>query len=153
MYPWRTPIDRTITLITESIFTCNTNYLARAYRNQTYNYEFPVPPALHGSDIYSTFYQKGQSSNLSQALYAPVANTLQTYIVNFAMTGNPNLASLDLMQNVSSGIDSFLVEGSNAQEMRLNYTKMATDVLPDIGMTSDPTANARCEWWQKGLYL
>lgn len=42
-YPWISPIDRTIKIVTESIFTCNTNYLARAYGNQTHNYQFGVP--------------------------------------------------------------------------------------------------------------
>ena len=31
-------------------------YFDRAYNNQTYAYEFSVPPALHGQDIPYTFF-------------------------------------------------------------------------------------------------
>ncbi|KAJ9651969.1 hypothetical protein H2198_008795, partial [Neophaeococcomyces mojaviensis] len=149
-YPWKSPVDRTITIVTEQIFTCNTNYLARAYQNKTYNYQFGILPAVHGIDIYSTFYQ-GQGTNLSQSIYAPVANALQTYITNFAMTGNPNSPGL---LSASGPVPYFPMQGNNASEMLLNYTITSpTSVAPAIGVVKDPTANERCAFWQKGLYL
>ena len=148
-YPWTSPIERTIQFVTEQIFTCNTNYLARAYNNQTYNYEFAVRPAVHGIDIYSTFYQ-GQGTNLSLSIFAPVANAMQTYITNFAMTGNPNTPSLI---SASGALPNFPMQGSNATEMRLNYTIGTAGVVPDIGVATDPTVNPRCAFWQKGLAL
>lgn len=148
-YPWTSPIDRTIRVVTEQIFTCNTNYLAKAYNNQTHNYEFAVYPALHGEDVASTFYQ-GQGTNLSQALVAPVADALQTYITNFAMTADPNLPSL---QSASGPIPYFPIQGNNATEMVLNYTVTANGVEPLLGVGVDPTVNQRCAFWQKGLYL
>ncbi|KAK5952643.1 hypothetical protein OHC33_006235 [Knufia fluminis] len=148
-YPWTSDIDRTIDLITEQIFTCNTNYLARAYGNKTYNYEFAVPPATHGLDILSTFYQ-GQGSNLTQSLYAPVANAMQTYITNFAMTGSPNRPGLS---SASGSVPLFPMQGDNATEMVFNYHVEGTSVTPDIRVGRDPTSNPRCAFWQKGLYL
>lgn len=149
-YPWTSPITRTIQLVTEQIFTCNTNYLARAYQNKTYNYEFAVLPAVHGIDLSSTFYQ-GQGTNLSQAIYAPVANAMQTYITNFVMTGNPNTPSLN---SASGSLPNFPMQGNNATEMKFNYTIAAgPSIVPAIGTARDPTVNERCAFWQKGLYL
>lgn len=105
---------------------------------------------MHGVDILSTFYQ-GQGTNLSQAIYAPVANALQTYITNFAMTGDPNTPSLS---SASGPIPNFPVQGNNATEMLLNYTITSpTSVVADIGITRDDTVNNRCAFWQKGLLL
>jgi len=148
-YPWTTPIARTIQLVTEQIFTCNTDYLARAYQNHTYNYEFAIPPAVHGIDILSTFYQ-GQGTNLTQSIYAPVANAMQTYITNFVMTGSPNGPS---RMSASGMVPVFPMQGNNATEMVLDYSVEGTTVAPAIGVGRDPTANQRCVWWQKGLYL
>lgn len=148
-YPWTSPIDRTIRIVTEQVFTCNTNYLARAYSNQTHNYEFAVYPALHGQDISSTFYQ-GQGTNLTTGLIGPVADALQTYIVNFAMTGDPNSPAL---MSASGVLPYFPMQGDNATEMVLNYTIGASGVEALIGVGVDPTVNERCAFWQKGLYL
>lgn len=148
-YPWRTPIDRTIALVTEQIFTCNTNYLARAYGNMTYNYEFAVPPAVHGLDVLSTFYQ-GQGTNLTRSIYAPVADAMQTYITNFVMTGSPNRPGLT---SASGPIPEFPVQGDNATQMIFNYNVSGLSVSPAIRTGRDPTVNPRCAFWQKGLYL
>lgn len=148
-YPWTSPITRTIQIVTEQIFTCNTDYLARAYDNQTHNYQFAVYPAVHGQDIASTFYL-GEGTNLTQGIVGPVADALQTYIVNFAMTGDPNSPAL---MSASGAIPYFPIQGDNATEMVLNYTIGASGVQPLIGVGVDPTVNERCVFWQKGLYL
>lgn len=153
-YPWTSPLDRTIHVVAEQIFSCNTNYLARAYDNRTYNYEYAVYPALHGSDLLSTFYL-GQGTDLSQGLYAPVADALQTYITNFAVTGDPNLPSLISASTTGgSTLPYFPIQGNNATEMVLNYTITGpTSIEPAIGIGIDPTVNSRCDFLQKGLYL
>lgn len=150
-YPWRSPVDRTVKLIGELVFTCNTNYLARAYGNQTHNLNFQVLPAVHGIDLYSTFYQ-GQGTNLSQALFPPTAEAYQTYITNFVMSGNPNNPGLVTVNGL--GIPSFPVYGPEATQMQLNYTITGpTSIEPAIGTGVDQNANPRCYYWQKGLYL
>ncbi len=42
-------------IIQESSFVCNNFYLNTAFGNQTYAYEFQVPPAFHGFDVVSKF--------------------------------------------------------------------------------------------------
>jgi len=86
---------------------------------------------VHGGDIVSTFYN-GQGNVVSEGSIEQVAQGLQGYIVNFAKTGNPN----------GKGLPSFPKYGSGSTELELNYTGFKAQV--------DPSANARCDWWQKG---
>ena len=44
---------RVVLVLSESTFTCNTFYLDKAFNNQTYAYQFSVPPGLHGEDVSS----------------------------------------------------------------------------------------------------
>ena len=131
-YGYRSILERLFLLIGESSFTCNTNYINKAYHNQTYAYEFEVPPALHGFDVQYTFYN-GQGTSLSAGLLAPVAEAHQAYITNFVKTSNPN----------GPGVPNFPMQGMNASMNGLNITGIMTK--------RDPTSNPRCAWWQKQL--
>ena len=130
---YTSPLDRTIEIISDSSFVCNTNYINKAFGNKTYAYEFQVPPGLHGVDVASTFYD-GTGTNLSLSVVAPIAEALQGYIVNFAMNGDPN----------GPGLPAFPMQGDNATMLAIN----ATYIRPE----PDDTANERCAWWQKALY-
>jgi carboxylesterase type B len=113
-----------------SSFTCNTFYLDKAYKNNTYSYFFSVPPALHGEDVAYTYYNGPNS-----AVIAPqIAMALQEYITNFAENGSPN----------GAGVPHFQMYGPDATVQDLNITGI-TEVM-------DPAANYRCNWWQKALY-
>lgn len=125
---YTSPVTRAIKIITEQIFTCNTNYLTRAANNDTHNYEFQVPPALHGNDV-AYFFWNGESG-----VRPNIATTLQKYITNFAASGDPN----------GPGLPTFPIQGMNASEIGLNIT--------GINVQVDPTVNQRCRWWQKYLY-
>lgn len=129
--PYSNGLDRTILIISELIFTCNTNYLARAYGNNTYNYQFSVPPGLHGFDVPYTFYN-GVSAD--PTFNATVAMALQDYLTSFAQNGEPS----------GEGFPSFPLYGPSSTEINLNIT--------GINPIKDPTANPRCLFWQKALY-
>lgn len=126
-------IGRAAALISEISFTCNTYYLDKAFGNQTHAYFFTVPPALHGDDIPYTYYTgAGQAQT---GVTAPqIALALQGYITHFAETGTPN----------DSLLPYFEVYGSNATVQVLGASGISEQM--------DPTANYRCDWWQKGLY-
>lgn len=126
-------LERTWLIIQELIFTCNNNYINKAFNNQTYSYEFRVPPALHGQDVAYTFYD-GTGDDLSRGLIAAIAEVQQAYIVNFAMTGDPN----------GPGLPNFPMQGNNASMNSWNITGVKTE--------RDPTANERCAFWQKSLW-
>ncbi|OAP56007.1 hypothetical protein AYL99_10159 [Fonsecaea erecta] len=130
--PYKSPIERTILFVTESSFTCNTYFLNKAYGNKTYAYQFAVPPGFHGYDVQYTFYN-GQPTNLTQDMIAPVAKTLQAYLTNFIMTGNPN----------GKGLPPFPMQGNNASMNSISTT---------VARVQDDTSNPRCAWWEKSLF-
>lgn len=134
---YTTEIERASALTAELSFTCNTFYLSTALLNQTYNYLFSVPPALHGLDVRYTFYNANATSDddMTGVISPKVAVALQEYITNFAMKGQPN----------GQGVPRFDMYGPNATVQNLNVTS--------IHEMRDPAANERCRWWQKALYV
>ena len=125
-------IARADALTSEFVFTCNTFYLDKAYGNETYAYYFTVPPALHGQDVAYTYYNGPNPENVPNP---KIAIALQEYITSFAMDGNPN----------EQGVKHFPMYGEDATVQDLGAT--------GISQVMDPAANARCDWWQKALYL
>jgi cholinesterase len=115
------------------VFICNSYYLNTAFGNQTYAYEFQIPPGFHAYDVPYTF-DNGQATNVSVGFYAPVAAELQGYLTNFAMTGNPN----------GPGLTHFPKFGANATVNGINFNTTTQQ--------RDDAANSRCAWWQKGLF-
>ena len=118
----------------EVSFTCNTNYLARAFsaiHSRTFAYQFSIPPAYHGQDVPYIYYN-GPSDLVANE---SIAHALQAYYTEFAITGEPNRA----------GLPEFLPYDAERQILNLNVT--------GIGMMKDPTENSRCHWWQLALYF
>ncbi|KAI8167090.1 Carboxylesterase [Colletotrichum sp. SAR 10_71] len=133
-------VNRTMLYVAELGFACNVNYLARAFGNNTYNYEFRVHPGVHGSDFPYAFYngpdevEGGIYVGSLGPVIVDVARTLQGYIVNFVKSGNPN----------GLGLPEFPVSGANAGMLAFNNS--------GVSVVGDTTANERCLWLQKALY-
>jgi hypothetical protein len=126
-------IGRVIKAISEGIFNCNTVYLAKAFGNQTYSYEFAIPPGIHGNDISSTFY------NGNDVPSVPVALAMQQYIASFALkAGSPNYFL------GKPNAPWFPVYGRNSSVQILNST--------GFKQANDPNNNYRCTYWQKALF-
>ncbi|KAI5357599.1 putative carboxylesterase, type B, carboxylesterase type B, carboxylesterase type B, active [Septoria linicola] len=123
-------IGRTSRAVAEMIFTCNTFYLDTAFNNQTFAYQFAVPPAYHGSDLPYTYYT-GTSANPDPQVQVAVA--MQKYFLNFAKTGDPN----------GNGLSKFQRFGGDANMQVFRTSGFST--------APDDTANARCRWWQTNL--
>jgi carboxylesterase type B len=141
LYPlenYAEPNDRVMDLMDDMFFDCQTNYVTRAYNNETWNYRFEVGPALHGDDTHYTFYDGAKGAN------EPVAKILQGYIANFVKNGNPN----------GPGLPFFPRQGNNATMIGLNITTSASGLVkPDIKVKVDSSVNPKCIWWQKAHYL
>lgn len=132
-YGYTSHFERIALATAEGIFTCNTFYLDRAFGNKTYAYLFAVPPAFHSFDVAYTFYiGDGPSAFLPNTT---VAVALQDYITSFAKFGRPS----------AKGMRMFNLYGPDAAILDLNQTSI-TQIM-------DPTANGRCDWWQKALYF
>jgi len=122
-------------IISEAIFTCNTNYLSIASGNTSYSYLFAVSPALHGQDVSYTYFTGGTPSDFPLGVSnVSVATVMQQFITSFARDGRPS----------ADGVRQFNMYGPNASIMRINTT--------DIDEVQDSNANTRCAWWQRALY-
>jgi acetylcholinesterase len=131
-YPYTDQYSRARLIISEGIFTCNTNYLSTALGNQSYSYLFAVPPAYHGQDVPYTYYTGGALSQ--SVINRTVAVALQEFITSFAEDGRP----------AADGVRQFNMYGPDAAVLELNIT--------GIDEVRDSNANARCNWWQKALF-
>jgi carboxylesterase type B len=135
-YPYTDNYTRAQLIVSEAIFTCNTNYLSTGFNNKTYSYLFAVPPALHGLDTAYTYYEGGTISSINpfEVTNRTVAIALQDFITSFAMDGVPE----------AEGIRQFNMYGPDAQVLELNIT--------GIEEVRDSNASNRCKWWQLALY-
>jgi carboxylesterase type B len=125
--------ERFIQATADYAVVCNTYYIAKAYNNETYNYIFSMPPALHGLDVPYTFYNKGSSPDL---VGETNALDMQTYITNFVRSGDPN--------KPNKRGPNFPVYGDDAQVLRIE--------IPGDIQEVDDTPRSRCNWWQQALY-
>jgi carboxylesterase type B len=119
-------------LVTEALFTCNANYITRAFGANAYSYVFSVPPSIHAQDLPYTFFN-GPEPVGDSVENATLALIMQDYFTNFAITGDPNGPSLPYFPDYSGGM---------SQNLNLTFI----DQIPDY------LTNERCLWWQKALY-
>ncbi|KAL2065876.1 hypothetical protein VTL71DRAFT_3546 [Oculimacula yallundae] len=145
-YGYNNSIARAAYIVSESIFACNAQYLSRAYglsndtadsttENDAWGYVFSVPPALHGQDIYYTFYEGPTAAvqNVTLAL------TMQAYFTNFITSGDPN----------GEGLPEF---GKYDQETAAGRGVILDLALASTVMIPDDLPLNRCGWWQQALY-
>ena len=132
--PYSDQLNRAILFVSEYIITCKTNWLDRAFKNDTYGYVFSVPPGVHAQDTQYTFYNGPGTGDMYGTYNTTVALALQQYITSFAMAGTPN---------GGPGFPTFPPYGSGTI---LNLTDSGFPNVPD------PTANERCLYWQQEPY-
>lgn len=133
-YHYTNQIARGDYVISEALFACNANYLARTFGNRAYSYIFSVLPALHGADVAYTFYEGPAASVTNDTL----ALTMQSYFMNFVAGGNPN----------GGGLPPFPTYGQGGMVQNFNLTSVTT--VPE---SADGLSQDRCAWWQKALYF
>ncbi|KAJ5929927.1 hypothetical protein N7466_005420 [Penicillium verhagenii] len=139
-YSYTNAIERYAFIISTSIFECNTEYLNWAYENQTFAYQFSVPPSLHGQDTLYTFYNPdklGVDGGLSelQVQNASVAFAMQDYFTSFAQFGVPQ-----------SAVGGPIFPRYGEENMLLNIGSQTIEAIHDF---SD---NFRCRYWQTAPY-
>jgi hypothetical protein len=134
--PYVTPFDRLNLLISEMMVACNSRYLGTGLGNQSFNYQFSVPPGYHMNDIPYTFYDGALNGAVTNAT---MASDLQRYITAFVAAGDPNAFQDSTM------LPEFPVYGPEATLLNFNTSF--------INLIEDPYKNRRCAWWQRGLFL
>ncbi|KAL8631018.1 hypothetical protein Q9189_003299, partial [Teloschistes chrysophthalmus] len=128
--PYATPQERSDLAVREYLISCQTVSIANAYKNQTHNYIFSIAPAIHAQDLAYTYYPNGATPDF----YPNIAITLQRYLTNFVLTGDPN----------KDGLSPWPAFGPNAAALNLTET--------GISQTTSDSANSRCAFWNQGSY-
>lgn len=128
--PYTTPQQRSDLAVEEYFTSCQTVGIAEAYGNQTHNYIFGIAPAIHAQDLTYTYYPSGATPDF----YPKVAVTLQDYLVNFVLPGNPN----------KKGLSPWPIFGQHAAAIKLTET--------GVSRRSSDSANSRCAFWNQADY-
>jgi carboxylesterase type B len=137
-YGYNDTTSRLATLLGDRSIVCNVYYLLEAFGfNNTHAYLFDIGPSLHAEETPYMFYADGPTKDAYGygLVNGTVAHVLQDWVINFAVTGNPNGASVPYVP----------VYGQN-RSMGLLSDKGLGLVVPD------PAGAERCEFWQKALY-
>ena len=138
---YTTQVQRTAIALGEAGLDCIAYWLASLVPN-AYAYLFTVPntgnlPAgIHGQDIAFTF-NNGESSGFLGPVDWGVAKSLQTYLVNFVMTGKPT----------GKDLPDFIVYGKNNSVANIGTANLGSQL-------EDPVAKRRdkCNYWMKADY-
>ncbi|KAF2092522.1 acetylcholinesterase precursor [Rhizodiscina lignyota] len=127
--PYSNDNARAILFTGELVVYCHETVLSTAMHNQTHVYEFSVPPGVHVEDVAFTFFNGPNPQVASPA----VAETMQGFISEFALTGNPN----------GKGLPEFPVYG------HVNVLNLTLSGYP---LVKDPHSNERCAYLQQALF-
>ncbi|KAK2796841.1 hypothetical protein FQN50_009402 [Emmonsiellopsis sp. PD_5] len=116
--------------------TCSTFFVDKAPRNETHVFQFGVqtegaPQAVHADDKPYYLYYHNTDVKVRDV---DIALAYHEYVTSFALTGTA----------VGRNRPEFPMYGPDARI--LNFT------LDGIVTATDPNANERCNWWQKGLF-
>ena len=133
-YGYTTPFTRYVTTVSDYAVDCNTLALDTAFFNQTYAYQFDVPPALHGYDSYYTFWNGASTGAGRLPIDANVARAFQEYLTSFVVTGVPS----------APGYPKFNMYGTNSSILDVEAT--------GFNSTVDDVSRLRCAFWEQGLY-
>ncbi|KAK9481761.1 Alpha/Beta hydrolase protein [Lipomyces starkeyi] len=126
--------ERFALTLSDLYITCNTRFLALAFKGLAYSYFFSVPPGYHGVDVAYTFYD-GPAKEEGYPVNATLAGIFQNYIGTFGATGSPNYA----------GLPYFPRYGANTTVLNVNVTNLGSRLM-------DPMANQRCTYWYTTPY-
>ena len=129
--PYTTPQERSDLAVKEYSISCNTISVANAYKNQTHNYIFGIPPAIHAQDLAYTYTPNAPTPDF----YPQIATDLQKYLARFALTGNPN----------QDGLTNWPLFGQDAKA--INFT------VAGVKETMSDAANSRCDFWNQATYF
>jgi carboxylesterase type B len=132
---YNTSLGRQAFFTSDSLISCLTYHVNRAFKGRTYSYLFSVPPSLHGQELYYVFYNEQATDVFFRPINITLAHMMQDYWLNFAQWGDPNSEQLPHFARWGNG--------SNVQGLS----------LAGVGPTQDITNNERCRWWQLGLYV
>jgi carboxylesterase type B len=94
-------------MVSDGVFLCNIPPAVHAFQEKTWILQYTRKDAKHGADIPAFFYDPDARFPDIMNIFGPspdlkvgeIAGTLQSYIISYALTGNPN--SLAVKQGIS----------------------------------------------------
>lgn len=121
----------------DAFIVCSAYSVNRAAQRlgHSYAYQFSVPPGVHGEDLEYTFYDWHSSGS---HINTTLAKSLQTYMTNFAVKGQP-----DAERSGCADLPSF-PPAHDLTLVNLNSTSIES-------LEKDKLYAKRCEWWIQGL--
>jgi len=146
-YPWTTLFLREGQIFADAVaLSCGANWLPKALapfkkqKDNAWAYMFSVPnitAAMHGYDIFSTFYNGPGGDNPNIAI-PEVALMHQRFLVNFIKNGDPNIgARVPHFDSYDSGKGNWMLNYTLDENGRAKFVKIV-----------DPDVNPRCDWWE-----
>ena len=120
---------------------CWTVLLAGTYTPRAWNYIFSVPPAYHAQDLAYTFYNGAPNQH---DVNVTVAKTLQKYIVNFVVNGDPNGGHSMRIPNWGVSLTDVIGDGDDPA---LLSRARVLDLKSDGFSVDRENAVGRCGWW------
>ncbi|KAJ8097910.1 Alpha/Beta hydrolase protein [Lipomyces tetrasporus] len=142
---------RVSSIIAEWIVECNSRYLEAAYSG-AYLYRVSVPPGIHSIDLPLTFWGGSQQldsagqSTLSVDDLADLAKSFQSYLVSFAVSGDPNKYRL-----TENNMPTIYFPKSDEWD-----GKPMVDVgkrgFSYLSLEDDGPVAKRCDYWQDGAW-
>ncbi|KAK9376341.1 Alpha/Beta hydrolase protein [Lipomyces chichibuensis] len=154
LYPasdYSSKFRRVSSIIAEWIVECNSPYLEAAYPD-TYLYRFSLPPAIHSVDLALTFWggspllaKAGQTILVADNL-ADLAVSFQSYLVSFAISGDPNKYRL-----TDNSMPTIYFPKSNESPGKpmIDVGKKGFSYL---SLKDDGPVAKRCKFWQDGAW-
>ncbi|KAK5994298.1 Carboxylesterase patB [Cladobotryum mycophilum] len=133
--PYKDTLDRAQLMIGEAAFICNQNSLlesAAKHGVPAFGYEFAVSPGLHGNDQSGYVFGRGPTPGVD----AEIASVIQYAIAGFAIDGVPRKSPTSAL--------SFSPYAKGQ--------KLLSFAVGSSQLIRDPSANDRCDWWQKAQY-
>jgi len=132
--PYRTPTDRLMLAVSETLVLCNAFALDLGYNNQTRAYKFSVAPGIHAGDVGYTFYNGEPVDSFGMPINGTIARTMQGFFADYALAG------------AGPGSTASQIPVYTSQAKTLNITGQGNTVV------TDSAANPRCRFWVEGLY-
>jgi len=142
---WATQKARTKEFVEKSVFTCNTRFIAEAYKGKSFNLQYARGSGGHGSDILATFYNPGTSGlGLASLLggsdknLAKVAIGYQSYLASHARTGDVNK-----LRKKDGTVEWPVVELGSEFGNVLNVTNTGFEIIKD-----QKNLAVDCDFWR-----
>ncbi|KAI9809764.1 MAG: hypothetical protein M1825_000197 [Sarcosagium campestre] len=130
--PYNSTLERAKLTIAESQSLCTAAFLANAFENQTFNYLFDLPPAIHTQDLLYSF-----NNDPSPVVDSQIARIYQGYIANFVIGGDPNGSPSNTL--TTKDLPVFGTYGSGNSVLTLKKGGVSSN--------KDIAINDRCLFW------